>query len=95
MRAFILVKGYEMKIRYSVGVLTPAGWRQASIDARSDRVSPGMCQVLEVLAIDGESPAYGMSRTGAKRQQYNGMHVAKSEIGKRKRISSCEVLADS
>ena len=78
-------------IQYSAAVLVAAGWRQVTIEARAVRVSPGMAQVSEVLTIDGETPAYGMTRTGAKRQEYDGRRVARGEVGKRKRLSACTV----
>lgn len=81
----------QLTLIYSLGVSTPAGWRQVSVTARAVQVSPGMAQVSEVLTIDGEAPAYGMSRTGASRQKYDGRYVARSEVGKRKRLSACTI----
>ena len=80
-------------ITYSAAVQVPAGWRQISITARAAKVSEKMATVQEVIAIDGEAPCYGMSRTGAKRQEFDGRYIARREVGARKRISSCEVAA--
>ena len=80
-----------MLLSYYIGVLVPAGWRQVSVLARTEKISPGMAKVLEVLTIDGGAPGYGQSRTGAKRQEFNGHYWARNEIGKKKRISACTV----
>lgn len=80
-----------MKIQYSIGVKVEAGWRQVSIEADAESISPKMARVTRVITIDGESPRYGQSRTGAKRQAFNGLFWAKGEIGKTKRISACKV----
>ncbi len=78
-----------MLLTYTTGVLTPAGWRPVTIVARADRQSAGIATVREVLTIDGEAPAYGQSRTGAKRQEFDGRYVARTEVGKNKRLSAC------
>jgi hypothetical protein len=52
-----------------------------------------MAQVKEVLLIDGETPNYQQSRTGAKRQEFNGKYFATQQIGAKKRIATCELLA--
>ena len=83
----------NIKIRYQSSVKTPAGWRSVQIVADAERISDAMAQVKEVLLIDGETPAYGQSRTGAKRQQFNGRYFASQQIGTKKRISSCELIA--
>jgi hypothetical protein len=80
-------------IDYAASVFTAAGWRNVTITAEADQTSAGMATVTRVTAIDGESPAHGMSRTGAKRQQYNGQAIAKREIGARKRLSACAIAA--
>lgn len=82
----------NIKIRYKSSVKTPAGWRSVQIVAAAERVSDAMAQVKEVLLIDGETPGYQQSRTGAKRQQFNGRYFAGQQIGTKKRISSCEVI---
>jgi hypothetical protein len=80
-------------IDYTASVFTPAGWRSVTITATADQTSPGMATVTKVTAIDGEDPAYGMSRTGAKRQQFNGRAIALREAGARKRLSACTIAA--
>lgn len=80
-------------IDYSASVFTPAGWRNVTITAEAEQTSKAMATVTKVTAIDGEDPAYGMSRTGARRQQYNGKAIAEREVGARKRLSACAVLA--
>ena len=83
-----------MKIEYTASVFTPAGWRNVTIAADAERVSANYARVLAVTAIDGETPAGTMSRTGARRQQYSGSGVAAREVGARKRLSACNVLED-
>jgi hypothetical protein len=80
-------------IDYTASVFTAAGWRSVTITADADQTSPGMATVTRVTAIDGEAPAYGMSRTGAKRQSFNGQAIAKRELGARKRLSACTIAA--
>jgi hypothetical protein len=80
-------------LNYTASVFTPAGWRSVTITADADQTSAGMARVTRVTAIDGEAPAYDMSRTGAKRQSFNGHAIAKREIGARKRLSACTVQA--
>ena len=62
------------------------------IAADAERISAGMARVTAVTAIDGEDPRPGMSRTGARRQQFNGAGVAAREVGARKRLSACSIL---
>lgn len=81
-----------MRIEYTASVFTAAGWRSVAIAADAERVSDGMARVVAVTAIDGEDPRPGMSRTGARRQQYNGAAIAAREVGARKRLSACEIL---
>jgi hypothetical protein len=81
-----------MKLQYHIGVHVPAGWRQVSVLAEVERISAGMARVINVIEIDGESPGYGQSRTGARRQEFNGHYWAREEIGKKKRLSSCQVI---
>jgi hypothetical protein len=82
-------------ISYTSSVKVLAGHRSVTITAKAERISAGMAQVVEVLAIDGEAPRYGMSRTGAARQQYDGRYVARREVGSRKRLSACVVTEES
>ena len=80
-------------IEYTASVFTPAGWRSVTITATADQTSPGMATVAKVVALDGEAPAYDMSRTGARRQAFNGHAIALREAGARKRLSACETVA--
>jgi len=81
-----------IRIKYTASVFTAAGWRSVTVAADADQISAGMATVTRVTAIDGEAPSYGMSRTGARRQQYNGQAIAKREIGARKRLSACAII---
>jgi hypothetical protein len=81
-----------MIIEYNASVKTEAGWRSVTIRAEATQASAAMAEVTKVISIDGEMPGYGMSRTGARRQQYNGKYVAEREIGARKRLSACEII---
>jgi hypothetical protein len=81
-----------LTIKYRSSVYVAAGWRSIAIMAEADRISPKMAQVTKIISIDGEAPDYGMSRTGARRQEYNGHSVAQREIGARKRISTCTIV---
>lgn len=83
-----------MRISYKSSVKTNAGWRAVRILAEAEPITAKTARVLRVLEIDGEAPAFGMPRTGAKRQQYNGHYFASAETGKRKILSACEVLAE-
>lgn len=83
------------KAQYTISVHTACGWRgNVTVTAMVKQVSSKMYEVLDVWALDGEKPRYGMSRTGAKRQQYNGLYFATQEIGKKKRASSLTILLD-
>lgn len=81
-----------MRIEYTASVFTAAGWRSVAITADAERVSDGMARVVAVTAIDSEDPRPGMSRTGARRQQFNGASIAAREVGARKRLSACNIL---
>ena len=81
-----------MIIEYTASVFTPAGWRGVTIAAAAERISAGMARVIAVRAIDGEDPRPGMSRTGARRQQFNGVGVAAREVGALKRLSACNIM---
>jgi hypothetical protein len=80
-------------IKYTASVFTGAGWRSVTIAAEADKTSAGMATVTRVTGIDGAVPRAGMSRTGARRQQYNGQAIAAREVGARKRLSACAVVA--
>ena len=77
-----------MKIEYTSAVNTPAGHRSVYIIAIAKKISEKRVEVVEVLTFDEEAPVAVMSRTGAKRQQYNGLYYATQEIGKKKNIST-------
>ena len=82
-------------IEYRTSVYVAAGWRGVIVNARATLSKTGrMATIDEVTAIDGETPARYMSRTGSRRQAYNGLSIAQREQGARKRVStliSCEV----
>lgn len=80
-------------ITYNSAVKVDAGWRDVQIKVRAEQISAGMAVVREVVEIDGEAPAYGQSRTGAKRQSFNGKAWAAKQIGAKKRLSACEIVA--
>lgn len=80
-------------IQYTSSVKVEAGWRDVQIKARAENISAGMAVVREVIEIDGETPAYGQTRTGAKRQSFNGKAWAAKQIGAKKRLSACEIVA--
>ena len=80
-----------IRIKYDGSVLTPAGFRSVAIEALAEKTSEKMARVVSVELIDGSAPGYA-SRTGAKRQSYNGLKTAKLEIGKNKRLSACIIL---
>lgn len=80
-------------IKYQSGVKTLAGWRPVSVVAEATRSGTGkMAEVTKVVTIDGDAPSRGQSRTGAKRQEFDGVFWANREIGAKKRVSACEVL---
>jgi hypothetical protein len=81
-----------IRIKYTTSVFTAAGWRSVTVAAEADQISAGMATVTRITGIDGEAPSAGMSRTGARRQQYNGQAIAKREIGARKRLSACALI---
>lgn len=83
-----------MKIEYAGSVRVAAGWRSVTFRAEARKISPKMAEVLEITSIDGEEPDYGMSRTGARRQEYNGRFWAAAEIGKKKRIGAVRIIED-
>lgn len=79
-------------VEYRSIARTPAGWRDVTVTAEAERTSPCMATVVRVIAIDGETPALDMSRTGAKRQAFNGLRLAAREVGTHKRLSACKVI---
>ena len=72
--------------------MTPAGWRPVAVVAEAHKVSPGMAIVDSVELINGKSPSYGQSRTGARRQEFNGTYFASIQVGTKKRLSACAIL---
>lgn len=80
-------------IKYTSSVKVEAGWRDVQILARAEKTSEKMAVVREVIEIDGETPRYGQSRTGAKRQSFNGKWWVAQQIGAKKRLSACEIVA--
>jgi hypothetical protein len=84
-----------LTISYTSSVKVPAGHRSVTITAKAERISAGMAKVVQVLEIDGEQPGYGMSRTGARRQECNGHWVAQREVGAKKRLSACQIISES
>ena len=83
-----------MKIEYKTSIKTRAGWRSIDVQAIIEKTSEKTGKVTTILLVDGEKPAYMQSRTGARRQQFNGLFVARLEVGKKKRLSSCKILED-
>jgi hypothetical protein len=83
----------EMVIEYKTAVLVAAGWRPVVIRAEAQRTSPRMAVVTRVRAIDDKAPTGYTSRTGAKRQTFDAAGIARREVGARKRLSCCEVVA--
>lgn len=56
--------------------------------AEAEKISPKRVKVLRVFSIDDEPVNYNMSRTGSKRQEFNGQYFAEQEKGQIKNISS-------
>jgi len=81
-----------MIIKYRSSVYTRAGWREVTITADAERVSPGVARVTSVQAIGGHPPTGTMSRTGSRRQEFHGAGIAMREVGARKRLSSCSIV---
>ena len=81
-----------MKAIYNSSVQTAAGWRSVEILADVEKISDKRVKVLAVIKIDGEIPSSNQSRTGAKRQQFNGNYFANEQVGKIKNISSITIL---
>ncbi len=82
-----------MIIRYNTSVFTPAGWRNETVTARVELLSPKRAKVLDVIDIGGNGSTGFASRTGAKRQAYHVGGVAKRELGAIKLLSKAEVVA--
>jgi hypothetical protein len=80
-----------IEITYNTSVCVDAGWRSLEITAEAEQTSDRMATVLQVLRINGETPSGYQSRTGAQRQRFNGLAIARREVGARKRPGSCIV----
>lgn len=85
----------QVTITYNGTVLTQAGFRGVTMKALAEKISEKRARVTEIISIDGEEVNFGMSRTGSKRQTYNGISAAKREIGKIKNLSSCEEIKEN
>jgi len=79
-------------VKYNSSVLTAAGWRSITIMAHANYLSAKRVEIISVDSIDGLTPEKNMTRTGSKRQAYNGLYFAGSESGKVKNISSLELI---
>ena len=82
-----------IKIKYSTSVCTDAGWRGVWVRATAVMVSAKMAEVTEVTKIGGEIPSRSMSVSGSRRQAFNGISISQREIGAKKRLSACLILA--
>ena len=72
---------------------TDAGWRGVWVRATAVMVSAKMAEVTSVMKIGGEDPARSMSVSGSRRQAFNGISISQREIGAKKRLSACSILA--
>lgn len=77
-----------VNVEYSSSVLTKCGWRSVFMSGIAKQISDKRVEILEIKKIDGDDIDCYMSRTGASRQSFNGEYFAKSEISKKKNISS-------
>ena len=75
-------------VEYKASVNTPAGWRSVHMKGTAKKLSEKRVEIVEITHIDDEPVQYNMSRTGAKRQQFNGNYFANQESGKTKNIGS-------
>lgn len=75
-------------IEYKASVNTPAGWRSVHMKGTAKKISEKRVEIVEITHINDEPVQYNMSRTGAKRQEFNGNYFANQEVGKTKNISS-------
>ena len=83
----------SIKIKYSTSVFTPAGWRTVWVRATAIPISAKMAEVTEVTKIGGEDPSRSMSVSGSRRQVFNGISISQRELGAKKRLSACSILA--
>ena len=79
-------------VKYKSSVLTLAGWRSITIMAHANYLSAKRVEITCVDSIDGLVPQKNMTRTGSKRQTYDGIYFAGNEAGKVKNISSLEFV---
>ena len=79
-------------VKYKSSVLTMAGWRSITIIASANYLSAKRVEITGVDSIDGVTPQKNMTRTGSKRQTYDGLYFAGNEAGKVKNISSLEFV---
>ena len=79
-------------VKYKSSVLTAAGWRSITIIAGANYLSAKRVEITCVDSIDGLTPEKNMTRTGSKRQSYDGLYFAGNEAGKVKNISSLEFV---
>ncbi len=79
-------------VKYNSSVLTLAGWRSITIVAHANYLSAKRVEIISVDSIDGLTPEKNMTRTGSKRQTYDGLYFAGNEAGKVKNISSLELV---
>jgi|WetSurMetagenome_2_1015567.scaffolds.fasta_scaffold02367_19 hypothetical protein len=83
-----------VNIEYKGSVSTPAGWRSVYYKGTAEKISEKRVKIIEINEIDDEPVNRNMSRTGAKRQQYNGVYFADAEKGKVKNISSLYKISE-
>ena len=79
-------------VKYKSSVLTLAGWRSTTIVAHANYLSAKRVEIINVELIDGLTPQKNMTRTGSKRQTYDGIYYSNCEAGKVKNISSLEFV---
>lgn len=75
-------------IKYKGSVKVAAGWRAVEFAGTARMLSPKRCEVVDITHINDEPVGGTQSITGAKRQQFYGVGVAKREQGSIKNISS-------
>ena len=86
------MKASIVTVKYNSSVLTAAGWRSITIMAQANYLSAKRVEITCVDSIDGLTPSNNMSRTGSKRQTYDGLYYSNCESGKVKNISSLELI---
>ena len=86
------MKNSIVTVKYKSSVLTMAGWRSITIIAGANYLSAKRVEIISVDSIDGLTPLKNMTRTGSKRQTYDGLYYSNNEAGKVKNISSLEFV---